>query len=67
MTLDTTLTALLTYIGQMLWLISAQLHTLAGGGEFPVPDAQAVAGLASAWPDPAELIARLKGGAAHAD
>ena len=55
---------LLTYIGQMLWLISAQLHAMTGGGDFPVPDAQSVAGVPASWPDPGDILARLKGGGA---
>ena len=69
--------AQLAYIGQMLWLISAQLNAMAGGGEYPVPDAMSVAvgaeqAEATAWPDPTEesgrwpdreaLLRRLKGG-----
>lgn len=55
--------SLLTYIAQLLWLISAQLHALSGGGDFPIPDAQAVAEIPPAWPDPGDLLSRLKGGA----
>lgn len=54
---------LLTYIAQMLWVISAQLHTLMGGGEYPLPDAQAVADIPPSWPDPGDILSRLKGGA----
>lgn len=58
-----TLQPLLTYISQLLWLISAQLHTLTGSGDFPIPDAQAISDLPSPWPDPGDLLTRLKGGA----
>ena len=61
--------ALLAYIGQMLWLISAQLNAMTGGGDFPVPDVMSVAETGGAgrhpaagptgatWPDPAEETA----------
>ena len=60
--------AILTYIAQMLWLISAQLHTLTGEGEYPIPDAMSLTDAReTAWPDKAALLSRLKGGAPHAD
>lgn len=49
------------YIAQLLWLISAQLNALLGGGEFPVPDAQTALGAPAAWPDKAALLDLLKG------
>lgn len=62
--------AQLTYIGQMLWLISAQLDALRGGSDYPIPDAVSALGEAvgqvPAWPDRNALLERLKGGARHA-
>ena len=55
------LSSLLTYIGQMLWLISSQLHTLLGGGDYPVPDVTAVADIPPSWPEKGDLLTRLKG------
>lgn len=62
---EETLRAQLGYIGQLLWLISAQLHAMTGGGDYPIPDAQSVAGMSPAWPEPGDILARLKGGPAH--
>ena len=58
-----TTTDLLTYIAQLLWVISAQLHALTGSGEYPIPDVQAVADIPPSWPDPGAILSRLKGGA----
>ena len=56
--------AQLAYIGQMLWLISAQLHAAFAGGEYPVPDALSVLADRPGFPDPRpDLLARLKGDA----
>ena len=61
----------LTYISELLWLISAQLHALTGGCEdYPIPDAESVAGGCIARrdnrrPDRAALLTRLKGGPRH--
>ena len=60
---EETISPLLTYIAQLLWVISAQLHALSGGGEYPIPDVQAVADIPPSWPDPGDILSRLKGGA----
>ena len=54
------------YIGQMLWLIGAQLNALLGGDDYPVPDAMSVLAPSPAPPDPrATILNRLKGDADH--
>ena len=50
----------LTYIGQMLWLISSQLDALLGGRDYPVPDAATLLPPTPGTP-PEALVERLKG------